>query len=198
MLEQQRLRRLIDRLQARAQPPLPAGLVALIIDGTRVGDAQPAVARFIAENSRRFQVERRALMLSRDGRSISTRARSCWPKPPVELRDAGMITGWRDEELSVGNPPVAVIERAACRPLGITTEAVHLNAYVDADTLLVAQARGTQADRSRAFGTTWSAAWCLPANRFSMLSRVKHGKKQGCNSIVFELQRGRWFQCAGR
>ena len=50
-----------------------------------------------------------------------------------------MITGWRDEALSVGNPPLAIIERAACRPLGITTEAVHLNAYVDTDTLLVAR-----------------------------------------------------------
>ncbi|MBC8119845.1 MAG: NUDIX domain-containing protein, partial [Burkholderiaceae bacterium] len=60
-------------------------------------------------------------------------------KAARQLHAAGLIKGWRDELLSVGSPPVAAIERAACRALGITTEAVHLNAYVDGDGMFVAR-----------------------------------------------------------
>jgi len=138
VLEQQKLQRLINRLHARAQPPLPTGLVALIIDGTRVGDTQPAIARFIAENVDGFSMSRESLVLA-DG-TLDFKGRSeLLADAAGQLRDAGLIAGWRDEALSVGNPPLATIERAACRPLGIATEAVHLNAYVDAGTLLVAK-----------------------------------------------------------
>ncbi|HVG05377.1 MAG TPA: DUF4743 domain-containing protein, partial [Burkholderiaceae bacterium] len=57
----------------------------------------------------------------------------------ARLRETGMVRGWRDEQLAVGKPALATLERAACRPLGITTEAVHLNAYVAADALIVAR-----------------------------------------------------------
>ncbi|MGZ9058570.1 MAG: DUF4743 domain-containing protein [Burkholderiaceae bacterium] len=138
MLEQQRLQRLFDRLQARAQPPLPAGLIALIIDGMHVGDAQPAIARFIAEKVDGFNLSCETLVLA-DG-TLDFRGRSeLLAAAAGQLRDAGLITGWRDEDLSVGHPPLAIVERAACRPLGIATQAVHLNAYVDADTMLVAR-----------------------------------------------------------
>lgn len=138
MLEQQRLQRLIDRLHARAQPPLPTGLVALSLEGTRVGDVQPAVARFIGEKVDGFSSSNEMLTLT--GAKLDFKARSeLLANAARQLRDAGLITGWRDEALSVGNPPLAVIERAACRPLGIATEAVHLNAYVDAGTMLIAR-----------------------------------------------------------
>ncbi|MEO8188190.1 MAG: DUF4743 domain-containing protein [Burkholderiaceae bacterium] len=138
MLEQQRLQRLIDRLHARAQPPLPAGLIALTIDGIRVGDVQPAVARFLAEKVDGFSLSGDTSLLA-DG-ALDFKARSELLANAAErLREAGMVIGWRDEALSVGDPPLALIERAACRPLGIATTAVHLNAYVDADTLLVAR-----------------------------------------------------------
>ncbi|MGZ9076099.1 MAG: hypothetical protein ACXW13_10025, partial [Burkholderiaceae bacterium] len=74
MLEQQRLQRLFDRLQARAQPPLPAGLIALIIDGMHVGDAQPAIARFIAEKVDGFNLSCETLVLA-DG-TLDFRGRS--------------------------------------------------------------------------------------------------------------------------
>ena len=137
MLQQQRLQRLVDRLRARAQPRIPAGLVALVIEGTKVGDVQPAVAQFLAEKAHGFVLSGPTLTLVR---ALDLNARSgLLAKAAEQLRDAGLVTGWRDEALAVGNPPLAVIERAACRALGITTEAVHLNAYVDADTLLVAR-----------------------------------------------------------
>ena len=138
MLQQRRLQRLIGRLQARAQPPLPAGLIALIIEGTRVGDVQPEVARFLADKVDGFTLNDQNLTLGHATLDFAARSKLL-AQAAEQLRDAGMISGWRDEVLSVGNPRVAVVERAACRPLGITTNAVHLNAYVAADTLLVSR-----------------------------------------------------------
>lgn len=47
------------------------------------------------------------------------------------LKDTGCLRGWRDELLDViaEGERVAVIERAAMRPLGLLTRAVHLNAW---------------------------------------------------------------------
>jgi 8-oxo-dGTP pyrophosphatase MutT (NUDIX family) len=63
------------------------------------------------------------------------------------LRAAGMLDGWRDEQLDVRaaddslgtSAPVATIERAACRALGITTFALHLNAFLPDGRLWIAQ-----------------------------------------------------------
>lgn len=138
MLEQPRLQRLINRLHARAQPPLPSGLISLLIEGTRVGDAQPAIARFIAERIDGFSLINETLTFA--DATLDFNARSeLLARAAQQLHGAGIITGWRDEALSVGHPPLAIIERAACRPLGIATQAVHLNAYLDADTLLIAR-----------------------------------------------------------
>lgn len=49
----------------------------------------------------------------------------------IVLRDAGCLRTWRDELLDVigEGRRLAVIERAAVRPLGLLTKAVHLNAW---------------------------------------------------------------------
>lgn len=49
----------------------------------------------------------------------------------VSLKDTGCLRGWRDELLDVigEGRRLAVIERAAMRPLGLLTKAVHLNAW---------------------------------------------------------------------
>jgi len=138
VLQREALQRLISRLQGRAQQRLPTNLIALIVDGTRVGDTQPAIARFIAERVEGFRLSDETLTIADSTVQFKERS-ELLAEAAMQLRDAGLITGWRDEELSVGNPPLAIIERAACRPLGIATEAVHLNAYVDAGTLLVAR-----------------------------------------------------------
>ena len=52
------------------------------------------------------------------------------------LRDAGVITGWRDELFPVnesyGEPPVMLVERAAASLLGIRAYGVHVNGYTTA------------------------------------------------------------------
>lgn len=52
----------------------------------------------------------------------------------VELRDRGVITGWRDELFPVvqtfSSDPVLLIERAAASAFGIKAYGVHVNGYV--------------------------------------------------------------------
>ena len=137
-MNEARLRQLVEQLQARARPPLPADLVPFHVAGTHVGDAQPAIARFVAERVPGFVVGNGVLAL-RDGALDIDARTSLLAEAAAHMRTAGLITGWRDELLAVGKPAVAKIERAACRAFGITTEAVHLNAYADRETLIVAR-----------------------------------------------------------
>jgi isopentenyldiphosphate isomerase len=58
------------------------------------------------------------------------------------LREADCLRGWRDELLDITAPDGArlgVIERAAVRPLGILTRAVHLNAWTPDGLLWIAR-----------------------------------------------------------
>ena len=52
------------------------------------------------------------------------------------LRDAGVVTGWRDELFPVnesyGEPPVMLVERATASLLGIRAYGVHVNGYTTA------------------------------------------------------------------
>ncbi|PLC55883.1 NUDIX hydrolase [Pollutimonas nitritireducens] len=59
----------------------------------------------------------------------------------VALRDAGCLRTWRDELLDVVGEGrrLAVIERAAVRPLGLLTRAVHLNAWTPEGKLWIAR-----------------------------------------------------------
>lgn len=59
----------------------------------------------------------------------------------VSLKDTGCLRGWRNELLDVigEGRRLAVIERAAVRPLGLLTKAVHLNAWSPDGSLWVAR-----------------------------------------------------------
>ena len=93
----------------------------------------------------------------------------------------------------LGTPPVAAIERAACRPLGIATTAVHLNAYADADTLLVAhRAAHKQIDPG-----LWDnlVGGMVPAGESLHHALAREALEEaGLHLDHVELQRGRWFQ----
>ena len=67
------------------------------------------------------------------------RTRSAAVAPVMErLRDAGVVTGWRDELFPVnsryGEPPALLVERATASLLGIRAYGVHINGYVCQDT----------------------------------------------------------------
>lgn len=64
----------------------------------------------------------------------------------VLLRDAGCLRGWRGELLDVVGEGrrLGVIERAALRPLGLLTTAVHLNAWTPDGLLWIARRAPTK------------------------------------------------------
>ena len=63
------------------------------------------------------------------------------------LRDHGCLRGWRDELLDVYGEGrrLCVLERAAMRPLGLLTKAVHLNAWSSDGRLWLARRSDTKA-----------------------------------------------------
>lgn len=135
-----RLHDLATRLQQRAQPPRPPNLQPLFVAGQAVGWVPAAIAQFVATHSDGFEHQSQTLRL------LESNAAACSHRllqAARKLQEAGLLRGWRDEALAVrarpGGPVLAVVERAACRPFGIMTEAVHLNALTDDGGLLVAR-----------------------------------------------------------
>lgn len=137
MLAARTLRTLAAELQQRAQPPLATDWIDLAAGDQLIGTVAPTIAAFLErENAARRRSG--VLVLEPHAAGLSAQLRSI----AFALRDAGLLTGWRNEDLDVRSTAgkiVATVERAACRPLGIATTAVHLNAYVDDATLVVAR-----------------------------------------------------------
>lgn len=93
------------------------------------------------------------------------------------MRSQGLAGAWRDEQLAVLNPqgqPVATVERAAVRPLGIATRAVHL-VGVGADGAIWVQQRS--ADK---------------ANNPSMWDTLMGGMVSAADSLEEALARETW------
>jgi 8-oxo-dGTP pyrophosphatase MutT (NUDIX family) len=148
----ERLNELAGRLGARARPPLPTDLVTLRVAGYPIGLVRPDVARFLRHTDD-FAWRDGELVLMDRGMD-ETRRSACLERTAIALRDAGMLTGWRDELLSLRatprGPVLAAIERSACRPLGLATTAVHLNAYSeDGDVVIARRAPHKQIDPGR-------------------------------------------------
>ena len=137
-----RLQTIAERLQLRAQPPRPPELRTLTIGTHSVGWVPPTIADFLCANASHFVGDAHTLRLVDDGLDVRARSALLF-EAALRLRDAGLVRGWRDEALAIrarrGEALLATIERAACRALGITTEAVHLNAFADDGTLFVAR-----------------------------------------------------------
>lgn len=132
MIDAARLRALQARLLVRAQQPPPCDWLPVVIAGQEIGIASPEVASFLATSTPHFRLLDYRLLLADEGANAATRT-ALLHDAALRLRDAGLLRGWRDERLDVhaapDEPPVAMIERAACRTLGLATTAVHLNAF---------------------------------------------------------------------
>lgn len=191
-----RVRRLADCLQARARPLLAADLIPLYVAGKRVGDTQPAIARLVAERIDGFAFNNNVLAISDNTLDFDANT-ALLAEAAAHLRTAGLITGWRDELLSVGNPPVANIERAACRPFGIATAAVHLNAYADSESLVVAR----RASHKHIDPGLWDnlVGGMVPAGESLHQALTREAfEEAGLRLDRAELQRGRSFQMRRR
>jgi len=142
LIEPARLRSLQARLLARGQQPPPRDWSPVEMAGGTVGIAGPEVTAFLASGTPHFVLLDDRLVMRDDGLGVRERS-ALLADCALRLRDAGLLRGWRDELLDVrlapDAAPVAVIERAACRSLGIATTAVHLNAFTSAGELIVAR-----------------------------------------------------------
>jgi len=141
LIDAARLQRLLARLQARARFSGDAQLITLRMSGAGIGYVRPDVADLLARDCAGFSRSDDTL-LAEAGSTIEERS-ELLARAATLLRDRGVLRGWRNEELAVragaGPEFIAVIERAACRPLGITTAAVHLNAWADDSSMVVAR-----------------------------------------------------------
>lgn len=131
----QRYRRLLVRVQ---QLPLP-GSRPLTIAGRVAGWITASATRALQDQLGAC-IEPEAVHIGRADMSRGQLAHDL-AELALALRDAGCLRGWRNELLDIvaEGRNVAVIERAAMRPLGLLTRAVHLNAWTPDGRLWVAQ-----------------------------------------------------------
>ena len=115
---------------------LPTGkLVPLEVAGIQAGEMVEATAEMLAVYSDVFVFSGRALTLTealeRGSPAERTEAIST---VAASLRDAGVVTGWRNELVTVaahfGEPPLFEMERAAYPLLGIAGYGAHVNGFV--------------------------------------------------------------------
>ena len=136
----------IDALRAtlavRAAVPPPADWLPVVIAGHEVGVAHPDTAAFLGAAAHRFVLLDYRLVADDEGLDFAG-CSALLADAARALHEAGLLRGWRNELLDVrphpDHAPIATIERAACRALGITTTAVHLNAFTPDGGLVVAR-----------------------------------------------------------
>lgn len=142
-----RLQAALAPLLARARTSRPTDWPRVWLGGARVGMARPDIARFLGARAR-WQLSAGALVLDDAGLDAAARS-ELLAEAALALRDAGLTHAWRNELLEVragrGAPVLAVLERAVCRSLGVTTLAVHMNALDEHGRLVVAQRAATKA-----------------------------------------------------
>ncbi|QVQ25273.1 NUDIX hydrolase [Achromobacter deleyi] len=126
-------------LCARAQEPAPEGAHALYIAGRRCGWATHAACDAL-RGAPRIDSNDAELRIG-EGMEPGKELDAVLEQAAELLRQANCLRGWRDELLDVmdGERALGVIERAAVRPLGLLTKAVHLNAWTPDGRLWVAR-----------------------------------------------------------
>lgn len=139
------LKKRYEQLVPRIQHLPPSGSRPLTVSGRVAGWITPrATAALSALDGVRIEPEAVCIELSAGDpqRSIN----QVLAEAAVLMRDAGCLRAWRDELLDVvGEGEVlGMIERAAIRPLGMLTRAVHLNAWTPDGRLWIALRSGTK------------------------------------------------------
>jgi len=133
------LAQLYDRLGARAHELPPDLARPLYLAGHRCGWATLAACDAL-RGTGLAEIESDALRLA-PGLPPGPALDAALARVAQTLREADCLRGWRNELLDVtdGEARLGVIERAAMRPLGLRTQAVHLNAWTPDGLLWVAR-----------------------------------------------------------
>ena len=140
---------MLDFLLDRARVPVPPSSLELRIAGRACGWVAADVPALLMDLSADFALDPTTLHFL-PAQAQLVRALG-WPTATVSalmervakaLYAAGRLNGWRNELLDVIDDKgqvCGVIERAAVRPLGIATHAVHLDAWTPDGELWIAQ-----------------------------------------------------------
>jgi 8-oxo-dGTP pyrophosphatase MutT (NUDIX family) len=123
---------LLDHLRA-VQEFDPAGFFPLEIDGQRAGYVRRDFLARLRRWPEIFEIDEQCVRLGASLASEPARIAALAEVARALERD-GAITGWRDETCAVRmrpqDAPLFHIERAAMRFFGLTSQAAHLNGYV--------------------------------------------------------------------
>ena len=95
------------------------GKVPLLVAGRQIGWLSPALAARLAGWPQVFNVDQKAVSLLSHERLHAV---------VEKLAQEGFIPGWRNERYRIED--LFEVERAAARPFGFTTQAVHVNGIV--------------------------------------------------------------------
>lgn len=135
-------RRLYDDIlyRIRAVNDVPAGLKLLqfCVDGKVLGQVRPNVAECLCKSGSAFCIQegnKNAILTfsSSVGSSVESRTEAVGTVMG-NLREQGIIAGWRDELYPIASsfydPPAFLMERAAVKLLGALEYGVHINGIV--------------------------------------------------------------------
>jgi 8-oxo-dGTP pyrophosphatase MutT (NUDIX family) len=120
---------------------VPPHWLPLVLDGEQCGWVGPATAQRLAQAPSPFALRRTRLVLTPGSGGRQARSQAL-QFAAQRLLEAGILREWRSEQLdvwTVDGRSIGTIERAACRPLGIETRSVQLNAFRPDGSIAVAR-----------------------------------------------------------
>lgn len=124
-----RLQEIYYELNQQVQETPIQGSRPLVIAGKIAGFIHPLAIQALRHKD--YVTEDDAAVYLANHIHSQTELNQCLAEVALILRDAGLTRAWRDELLHVYAEGQAIgqIERAAMRPLGLLTQAVHLNGW---------------------------------------------------------------------
>lgn len=123
------IEQLKQRLFADIQCPPIQGSLPLYINGMQVGYMHPK-AMSVTKHYPLLSFSTQAIHIDLSKKSFEDRTRFL-NQLAYYLREKGALPFWRDEQVNVwqNGCVIAHIERTATRPLGLLTQAIHMNAW---------------------------------------------------------------------
>src|SRR5690606_694863 len=133
------------RIVPRIQQLPPSGSRPLTVAGRVAGWITPRATRALA-GLEGVRIEPEAVCIDGSASGRRLQINQVLARAALLMRDAGCLRAWRDELLDVvgEGKTLGVLERAAVRPLGMLTRAVHLNAWTPDGRLWIALRSATK------------------------------------------------------
>src|SRR5258706_1829734 len=132
----------MDGIERLLQPAYRAdsdGFVPFSVGEQVVGWLRPLFAKALQKWPQTFEHDSGGAARLREDLDDEPKRTRALSSVVRDLAKTGLITGWRDElypvrsGISADEKPLLFLERAAARPFGITSYAVHVNGIVDSD-----------------------------------------------------------------